>query len=193
MYRRQPDRRTFGVQPRASPLARTETSPFARTSHPPWTRSTSEPSLPRLATLQGHQVPAEPAASAVVDARFARKGLFAAAFLLLGVQLLRCPCTSRLAARGGRLHSPDDAQADRREADVRRRAAAFVGRRAAGLPTPGPVAAGSCLRAERSSDERRSGGRGSASCAPAGCSQGKAGAGMHHRRAPGVDGGDDLL
>jgi len=38
------------------------------------------------------------------------------------------------------------------------------------------------------------GGRGSASCAPAGCAlQGKAGAGVHHRRAPGVHGGDDLL
>ena len=82
---------------------------------------------------------------------------------------------SRLAARGGRLDSPDDAQADRREADVRRRAAAFVGRRAAGLPTPGPVAAGCCLRAKRSSAlDRRLASRGSASCAPAWlCSKGQ--------------------
>jgi hypothetical protein len=41
---------------------------------------------------------------------------------------------SCLAARGGRLHSPGDAQAEPSEADVRRRAAALVGHRAAGLP-----------------------------------------------------------
>ena len=41
---------------------------------------------------------------------------------------------SCLAARGGRLHRPNDAQAERREADVRRRAAAFVGHPAAGSP-----------------------------------------------------------
>ena len=48
----------------------------------------------------------------------------------------RCLChaLSCLAARGGRLHCPDDAQAEPREADVRRRAVAFVGRRAAGSP-----------------------------------------------------------
>ena len=39
-----------------------------------------------------------------------------------------------LAARGGRLHGPDDAQAEPREADVRRRAAAFGRHRAAGSP-----------------------------------------------------------
>jgi hypothetical protein len=45
-----------------------------------------------------------------------------------------CHALSCLAARGGRLHCRDDAQAERREADVRRRAAAFVGHRAAGSP-----------------------------------------------------------
>jgi hypothetical protein len=42
--------------------------------------------------------------------------------------------TTSAAARGGRLHCPHDARAGRREADVGRRAAAFVGRRAAGSP-----------------------------------------------------------
>jgi hypothetical protein len=37
-------------------------------------------------------------------------------------------------ARGGRLHCAHGAQAERREADVRRRAAAFVGHRAVGWP-----------------------------------------------------------
>jgi hypothetical protein len=47
---------------------------------------------------------------------------------------------SCIAARGGRLHRPDDAQAEPRGADVRRRAAAVVGRRAAGSPRlQGPV------------------------------------------------------
>jgi hypothetical protein len=39
-----------------------------------------------------------------------------------------------LAARGGGLHRPDDAHTEPREADVRRSAAAFVGRLTAGLP-----------------------------------------------------------
>ena len=41
---------------------------------------------------------------------------------------------SCLAARGGRLHPLDDAQAEPRGPDVRRRTTGFVGRRAAGLP-----------------------------------------------------------
>ena len=41
---------------------------------------------------------------------------------------------SCLASRGGQLHRPDDPQVDRREADVRRRAAAPVGPWAAGSP-----------------------------------------------------------
>jgi hypothetical protein len=51
-----------------------------------------------------------------------------------------CHALSCLAARGGRLHCRDDAQAERREADVRRRAAAFVGHRAAGSPRKQPPA-----------------------------------------------------
>jgi FG-GAP-like repeat/ASPIC and UnbV len=56
---------------------------------------------------------------------------------LPGVQAPALPhrhALSCLAARGGRLHRPDDAQAERREADVRRRAAASLGHPAAGLP-----------------------------------------------------------
>jgi hypothetical protein len=45
-----------------------------------------------------------------------------------------CHALWRLAARGGRLHRPDDAKAEPREAGVRRRAAALVGQRAAGSP-----------------------------------------------------------
>ena len=55
---------------------------------------------------------------------------------------------SCVAARGGRLHSPDDAQVEPREADVRRRAAAFVGHRAAGSPrkaTPARHPSARCL------------------------------------------------
>jgi len=64
---------------------------------------------------------------------------------------LRCP-----AARRGRPHRPDDAQAEPRETDVGDRTAAFVGHRAAGSPwssvgcEPGPGAAfqGSLAAAE---------------------------------------------
>ena len=48
---------------------------------------------------------------------------------------------SRLAARGGRLHRPDDAQAEPREVDVGRRAIASVGLLTAGSPRTQP----SCL------------------------------------------------
>jgi hypothetical protein len=48
--------------------------------------------------------------------------------------LLECHALSCLAARGGLLHRPGDAQAEPREADVRRGAAASVTHRAAGLP-----------------------------------------------------------
>ena len=48
-----------------------------------------------------------------------------------------CHAPGRLAARGGGLHSPDDAQTGPREADVGRRAVALVGHRAAGLPRSG--------------------------------------------------------
>ena len=67
-------------------------------------------------------------------AAWARHGCFGSR----GCSGLAMPChaLSCLAARGGRLHCPDDAQAERREADVRRRAAALVGLRAAGLPRP---------------------------------------------------------
>ena len=53
--------------------------------------------------------------------------------------LLQRHALSGLAARGGRLHRPDDARAERREADVRRRAAAFLGHPTAGSPT-NPIA-----------------------------------------------------
>ena len=51
--------------------------------------------------------------------------------------LSECHALSCLAARGGRLHRPENAEVEPREADVRRRAAAFVGHRAAGLPRRG--------------------------------------------------------
>ena len=67
-------------------------------------------------------------------------------------------------------------------------------RRSASLrfATPGPVAAGGCLRAERSSDR---GGRGAGArhALPRGALQLKTGAGVHHRRAASVNGRDDLL
>jgi hypothetical protein len=47
-----------------------------------------------------------------------------------------------LAACNGRLHGPDDAQAERREADVGRGAAAFVKRRTAGSPRNHPSCRG---------------------------------------------------
>jgi hypothetical protein len=47
-----------------------------------------------------------------------------------------------LAACNGRLHCPDDAQAERREADVGRGAAAFVKRRTAGSPRNHPSCRG---------------------------------------------------
>ena len=66
----------------------------------------------------------------------AARALRTTAFIFSAVDgsLSGCHALSCLAARGGRLHRPDDAQAERREVDVRRRAAAFVGHRAAGLP-----------------------------------------------------------
>jgi hypothetical protein len=95
--------------------------------------------------------------------------------------LLECHALSCLAARRGRLHRPDDAQAEPREADVRRRAA-FVGHRVAGLPRRGslahegarwPMTAGASAMATR---------RSSAPCRTAFHRRGEAGA---HRR-PGL-------
>ena len=61
--------------------------------------------------------------------------------------------------------------------------------------TPGPAAAECCLRAGRSPEPGRALWRvaGAHHALPRGVLQGKAGAGVHHWRAPGVDGGDDLL
>ena len=98
-------------------------------------------------------------------------------------------------ARGGRLHFPDEAQAEPREARVRRGAAALTGDRAAGSPRQGEWR----LAAAYARSDRRpwAGGwrvAGAHHALPHGWAlQCKAGAGMHHRRASGVDGVDDLL
>ena len=47
---------------------------------------------------------------------------------------VRCHALNCLSPRSGRVDSPEDAQAGRREADVRRRAAAFLGHQTAGSP-----------------------------------------------------------
>ena len=55
-----------------------------------------------------------------------------------------CHALSRLAARGGRLHCPDDAQTEPREAELGRRAIASVAHRTAGLP-PVPIVRVGCV------------------------------------------------
>jgi hypothetical protein len=52
----------------------------------------------------------------------------------LAAQLSQSHALSVSPSCGGRLHCPDDPRAERREPDVRHRAAAFVGHRAAGSP-----------------------------------------------------------
>ncbi len=62
--------------------------------------------------------------------------LTAGAALLLssGIRLLVRHALNCLSPRSGRVDSPDDAHAGRREPDVRRRAAAFLGHQTAGSP-----------------------------------------------------------
>ena len=67
--------------------------------------------------------------------------------------------------------------------------------RATEQPIDTSTAAGRCLRANQSSAlrERLAGSRERIMRSRVAQLEGQAGAGMHHRRAPGMDGGDDLL